>query len=1475
MKKNKLLAIILCVAMIATQFAMLGVSAAGTALTGRDDFLKGINVHPSLGYHAPYTDTYRIISDAKALGANIIRTNFNTQNNHAYDLGFAELANENGMKVWMTTSFSYFNEETGTPIPANEIDVSGITQKYTNAATILKDKIAYYQLGNEMNNRMHEGDENGLNASDYKDCSGIAVAIYAANKAIKEVDPNVKTVINFSWQNMGLIEAIKSVKLDAETGLPATDSTTNVVYADWDVIGLNWYSNGVNSDFKESGYLSDPIDYDYIIEQLEEKYPDKPVVVSEVGLWPKENADGSVGYIEDAQWLEDFLTYCYNNDHVIGFIPYELYDQDNRSYETGEYVFTTEAHHGLMKTDGTKRDVYNTICSLYGGTGEVDRTIPAVPSMSNKGELKAVFSTEGATGTVSTVYNGEDWVVAENTALDFSNGEMIEFDLYVEDAQALKSAMDRNGLNLMVKAYDTNGNYRDCRYITKEYIVNDGWNHISIPTSAFYDYSVDWTKINKIALQFFGAEDVIENYADISGMNIAIANICSTNIEAPENVVDNSKVVVDEVGYEVPAQRQVNYFKGENGKLFDAAIDISSCDRIEFDFYVENLELFKAITAEHELRLCLLGDTDGTKTKNFYLSKYVTKQGWNHIVINLADADSTSGTWNNKIKRYRLRYVGNGTDAIAHPATYFEFKNFNALYEEFNVVPEMIESEGMLVIHEGAKWSNTYDKVSDHMGTQINLGSGQDFSKYDYFEFDFYVENLDNLKALASKIRFNPCHSNGNSQLNFQFLDKLTKNGWNHVKVAMSEGGTTSYLTSLQYLRFRITKNSDVTVGATDRFKIANICATVDPINIIPEMIESEGMLTIHEGAKLSGTYGKLANNSPSNISDFGSNTDISNYSYIEFDYYVENLDSLKQLASEIRINPANSDTSGQLNYNFLDKLTQNGWNHVKIATSEFTGNGKFSSVRYIRFRIIKNDGITVADADRYKLANVCATLGEIDKVPEMIESEGMLVIHEGAKWSNTYDKVSDHMGTQINLGSGQDFSKYDYFEFDFYVENLDNLKALASKIRFNPCHSNGNSQLNFQFLDKLTKNGWNHVKVAMSEGGTTSYLTSLQYLRFRITKNSDVTVGATDRFKIANICATVDPINAVPEIVSNQITIHEGKKFSNKYGTPTATGVTKYPTAGDQNISVSTDKKDFSTGDYVEFDYFVDDVVALKEKLTGVHINIIASSNQNGSWVNFIDQITKNGWNHIKIGMDDLKNYGNGASLNMTNVQYVRFRVAFAESALNVEFADRYAIANVCVTADVKIPTEVMKDKIDFIGAEFKEIRFGAYGYSEDITADITGTKMIELDVYIEDDSNSTIGVELGDGSGEFAFYEFENLTNGWNHLAVRIADMEGADELNKANITNFALYGVEDTTVHVSNFYAADYVKGDGNRDGILDITDLVAMKKYSVGMTLASGMVGNKVAMDIVGNDYIVNAQDLSELRRYFMTDKWSVN
>ena len=797
-----------------------------------------------------------------------------------------------------------------------------------------------------------------------------------------------------------------------------------------------------------------------------------------------------------------------------------------------------------------------------------------------------------------------------------------------------------------------------------------------------------------------------------------------------------------------------------------------------------------------QLHLRLISDSSGSKHCRYDLSDYVTKQGWNHIEIKISDYfNQVDGFKFSNIKKWRLYFNGTQGQTMPYAATYIMFKNFNGVLDEYSAVPEMIESEGMLTIHKGAKYGGTLNTYSDIIGGAIEYSSIQDFSNYDYFEFDFYVENIDNFNALVSNIRLNLVGSESSNQLNYKFLDQITNSGWNHIKLKASEGekSNSGSLSAVKIVRFRIGKNSGVTVGAEDKFKIANICATLEEYKVAPELPANRVVTTTDLSTNV---LGRNTNNIRNTRVIFDTPIDFSTSDYIEFDFYVENVEHF--------------------------------WAYQGSNLNSSTGGHGFS------FYLSPNDTMPTADINFIRSAS----------------------------------------NKRIFL----------------YFNDPDNETSILRQ--------------------QITKDGWNHIKISLSAwktgngSGFGTPVTDMTYFsniksvgmftsRGTLPENSSNIFGG-ERYSFANVCGTAEEYKVAPELPANRVVTT----------TNLSTNVLGRNTNNIRNTTVSFETPlDFSTSDYIEFDFYVENVehfwayqgsnlnsstgghgfsfyLSPNDTMPTADINFIRSASNKRIFLYFNDpdnetsilrqQITKDGWNHIKISLSAWKT-GNGSGFGtpVTDISYFSSikrvglfaaRGTLPENSSNVFGGERYSFANVCGTLDLTPPTDVMQDKVDLISSGLKTVTFDTWGYSEEVNANINGTRMIELDVYVMDDSNSTIIVDLEDASDLYASYEFKNLTKGWNHLAVRITDMDIEEGFDFENIVGFTFNGVKDTTVYVANFYAANYVDGDGNRDGVTDVKDLIRSKKISA----ESETKGNIVAMDLAGEDYEVKAEDISALR-----------
>jgi hypothetical protein len=195
--------------------------------------------------------------------------------------------------------------------------------------------------------------------------------------------------------------------------------------------------------------------------------------------------------------------------------------------------------------------------------------------------------------------------------------------------------------------------------------------------------------------------------------------------------------------------------------------------------------------------------------------------------------------------------------------------------------------------------------------------------------------------------------------------------------------------------------------------------------------------------------------------------------------------------------------------------------------------------------------------------------------------------------------------------------------------------------------------------------------------------------------------------------------------------------------------------------------------------------------------------------------------------------------------------------------------IANICGSGLTSSNDDLMAVKTSVIGAASETVKFDGTGnYSDDFAADISGDGMIELDVFVRAYSPVTaLTVALNDNASGAKSFSFTGLSNGWNHLAKKISD--GTGSVNAANITGYTFSGTAGAVVYVSNLYTASYVEGDANRDGSVDVKDVVRTKLYLTSQTSK----GNFCAMNVGGNPSAVDGLDIQNIRKYVMFGIWS--
>ena len=360
---------------------------ADPVLTSREDFLWGACMHtPSINatiYGEKNTEEQ--IHLAAKMGAKIIRTGIASNVTHTDKV--VRLANAYGMKVMAVISIP------GKTFDADaEVDLQRIKDTYQTWATRYDGKhgfgkIDYIQIDNEMYKelmgRFGVATE-GSSISNYNlsDLAVLTPQVKAATEGIKASGSDVKSVINFAFRHYGMLDYFY------QNGV------------EWDVVGHDWYSDGIQYDISRG---KTPYQ---IGDELYEKFG-KEVILCE------HNVLGTGFDFDDndvSNWdiLVDTMEDYYKREYVIGAIFYEICER--------------EAHFGLCftKTNGEiigPKPIYTRIQKIIGGNDNLAKLDWAKVEASY-GVPKTEDSEDGLTSSGVSQSGGgvrEEITVIENT----------------------------------------------------------------------------------------------------------------------------------------------------------------------------------------------------------------------------------------------------------------------------------------------------------------------------------------------------------------------------------------------------------------------------------------------------------------------------------------------------------------------------------------------------------------------------------------------------------------------------------------------------------------------------------------------------------------------------------------------------------------------------------------------------------------------------------------------------------------------------------------------------------------------------------------------------------------------------------------------------------------------------------------------------------------------------------------------------
>ncbi|MBO7520269.1 MAG: hypothetical protein J6T73_05765, partial [Clostridia bacterium] len=312
----------------------------------------------------------------------------------------------------------------------------------------------------------------------------------------------------------------------------------------------------------------------------------------------------------------------------------------------------------------------------------------------------------------------------------------------------------------------------------------------------------------------------------------------------------------------------------------------------------------------------------------------------------------------------------------------------------YDTVPALVDVSPKYVIYEGTAFQGTFGSngvtgqghlpgYSSGSPAQKTFAAGS-VSDYGRFEFDFYLDDASIVAARNIKLYLNlrVDTSVSGSRGTYEFQDQIIEDGWNHVIV--DAGLADNILEALTITKFYIDMDASGT-GASDRYKVANICATQEAYKVVPAMPDVSPRFDIQTGSAFSGTWGSNAVTGQGHLPGYSpaakvfTNPGLSDYGCFEFDFYLDDVSIIATRNLKLYLNLRRANDSSITTFEYQDQITSSGWNHVKITTGMTDAN--LNDIGRIRFYIDIDAGSTGA-TDRYKVANICATQEAYKVVP-------------------------------------------------------------------------------------------------------------------------------------------------------------------------------------------------------------------------------------------------------------------------------------------------------------------------------------------------------------------------------------------------------------------------------------------------------------------------------------------------------------
>ena len=727
------------------------------------DFQLGIHVHNP--EHANYNgdddsiEQYmKLVADS---GATLVRTSSSFMNQSQIDYMDKYLATAEAYGLDVMFVISYNGHYTTTE------------EFYDMAAFVAKryvGRIKYYQLFNETSGYCHTptgilGYGMEINNYDIDKLAEITKYLKVVSDAIGEFDPNAKRVINTTWLHTGILKyyvangvEFEVVGLDWYSNAEYNTLTGNIWYdrPTWS----RGYSNStslwedVTSSFPDKEYIVCESNYypsvsfdekrqtEYFMTFLNEAY----------NSLPKEKLLGVVVY-ELLDQPDHFSTNdgtVYGAEANLGLVRISNSKENNSvSYEPKQlyYVLQELFSGGTVTPDWTlsKEPIVGSECDYIIHDGfTYHNGIVIAPGGGNIAQKTFDFDID-STGWQNNL------TFRFNTAGDLSKHNALQFNLVLSDEPSVWDEW-KDYCKFFITVGGTTVTYSDGISYTWPVpeSLEKGKNKITLELDYIKDLGVDLSNVTRFGLISFAgnnfswrmdgvtlegnttANATVPNKSALvnldygasksngayltSDMTVAIRNLCAINNETKSTDSEN-KITISNGGYGYIAKGATRLGAIGSGSdaiaydVFDKAVDASSMEYIEFDFFISDLESLRketrsgnsgnaynliVVKINSQGRMTNTGGNPIVNITGFHAAldgytmcdlvyldnqntlgdEYISNSGWTHIRIPISSLSATAKKALANFKSLAIGFspVGQATDALTQNYS-FGFKN--------------------------------------------------------------------------------------------------------------------------------------------------------------------------------------------------------------------------------------------------------------------------------------------------------------------------------------------------------------------------------------------------------------------------------------------------------------------------------------------------------------------------------------------------------------------------------------------------------------------------------------------------------------------------------------------------------------------------------------------------------------------------------------------------------------------------------